>query len=488
MLNLINRTFLLAGVLFFATSIKAQKENNLLKKHEIELLRLLLADTSHNTSFTLKNTFSFGLENLLFTNTNIIKKGKDIFIQPLGTGRIYKAINNNGKIAIERMDQTFHSGVSFYAQNFIIKDTLYQLGGQGFWGIRGILTYYSPKTKQWELVQTNRAIQTYFDDQKDAVLHFDEQRPDPKLYVSNSYYYPNYPSSFEIGSTDSCYVYDFNSRTWTALGKVTPAYKKVFDFKHSHEMDLHINKLLIFQTQLEFYWADFEHNLLGPFNTDENNRLREIWLSTYKNDKTGKQTGFQFILGDDFYFMELSEGINLTWTKTKINLNKINKTAAVAIYKSNRNILESIENFYSENKSSLLVALLLVIIGITTRFNMFKRKRIPQELIVILYDNFFHSLTIIEKELIEALYNSNLNREELSTKSINKIIGVQQKDTLTQNKSRSDHFIKINQKFMMCTQNTDSLFNKTRDSVDKRQYNYSINPIYLQAIEKLLKD
>ena len=488
MLYLIKRTFLLAGLLFCATTINAQKENNLLKKHEIQLLRLLLADTTHNTAFTLKNTFSFGLENLLFTNTNIIKKGKDVFIQPLGTGRLYKAINNNGNIAIERMDQTIHSGVNFYAQNFIIKDTLYQMGGLGFWHIRGILTYYSPKTKQWELVQNNRAIQTYFDDQKDAVIHFDEQRSDPKFYVSNSYYYPNYPSSFETASTDSCYVYDFNSRTWSALGKVTPAYKKVFDFKHSHEMDLHINKLLIFQTQLEFYWADFEHNQLGTFNTAENNRLREVWLSTYKNDKTGQQTGFQFILGDDLYFMKLNDVSDLTWTKTNINLKEINKTDATKIYNSNRNIIESIEYFYSQKKSSLLVVLVLIIIGITTRSNIFKRKKLPQELIVILYDNFFHSLTIIEKELIEALYNSNLNGEELSSKTINKIIGVQQKETLTQNKSRSDHFIKINQKFKMSTQNTGSLFNKSRDSLDKRQYNYSLNPIYLQAIEKLLKD
>ena len=122
------------------------------------------------------------------------------------------------------------------------------------------------------------------------------------------------------------------------------------------------------------------------------------------------------------------------------------------------------------------------------RTNIFKKKNIPKEVVAILYQNFFNALSIVEKELIEALYQSNLKEEDLSTKTINKIIGVQQKDTLTQNKIRSDHFIKINQKFKMATQNTDQLIIKNRDKVDKRQYNYGLNNLYLHAIEKLFKD
>ena len=103
-------------------------------------------------------------------------------------------------------------------------------------------------------------------------------------------------------------------------------------------------------------------------------------------------------------------------------------------------------------------------------------------------NNFFNALTIVEKELIEELYEHHLKGEELSTKLINKIIGVQQKDTLTQNKSRSDYFIKINQKYKLATQQEEPLIIKERDTEDKRQYNYSIHPNYIQNIENLLKD
>jgi hypothetical protein len=117
----------------------------------------------------------------------------------------------------------------------------------------------------------------------------------------------------------------------------------------------------------------------------------------------------------------------------------------------------------------------------------FRKKRMPKEVVTILYQSFFSSLSIIEKELLEALLRNNLKGEELSTKTINKIIGVQQKDTLTQNKSRSDHFIKMNQKFKMATQQTEPLIIKNRDKGDKRQFNYDLNGIYTSEVEKLFK-
>jgi hypothetical protein len=105
----------------------------------------------------------------------------------------------------------------------------------------------------------------------------------------------------------------------------------------------------------------------------------------------------------------------------------------------------------------------------------------------ILYNNFYSSLSVIEKELIKVLFEYQQKGTELNTKIINKIIGVQQKDTLTQNKSRSDHFIKINQKFSLATQQNTSLIIKNRDAQDKRQFNYTLNLEYITEIGKLLQ-
>jgi hypothetical protein len=418
----------------------------------------------------------------------VIKKGKDVFIQPLGTGRLYKAYQKGGQIGIQRMDQTIHSGVNFFAQDFFVNDTLYQYGGLGFWQIRGILCYYSPQTNQWELIQTNRSVQSYFDEQKDAIMHYDDSRKDPKLYVSNSYYYPNYPSSFETAATDSCYVYDFHSRNWETLGKLSPAFKKILANKHSKEMELHVNNLLIFQSQLEFYWVDFEKNKMGQFNTKENNRLRQVWLGLYNNDKTRLQSVFQFNLGKDFYFVKQDPGKDLEWTKTQLDLNSIDTLNTIPIYTNEYSLLENSGIIYNRYKAGFFIILSIILTGFGVRKFIFKNKRIPKEVLTILYQNFFASITIVEKELVEALLVSHLKGEALTTKTINKIIGVQQKDTLTQNKSRSDYFVRINQKFKMATQNTEPLIIKNRDKTDKRQYNYDLNKMYSFEIEKLFKD
>ena len=479
---------LLILLFIYAGGVNAQKESNTLKKHEIKLLSFLLSDTINSTSFSLNNTFSFGLDNALFTNTNILKNKKDVYIQPLGTGRLYKAAIQDGQVVLNRIDHTTHSGTNFFAQNFFIKDTLFQVGGNGFWQIRGILTYYSAHTNQWELVQTNRTLPTYFDEQKDAAMHFIDNRKDPKLFVTNSYYYPNYPSSFDVAAMDSCYQYDFNTRIWKSLGKLTPDFKKVFGVKHSHDLELHINNLYIFQSQLEFYWVDFEANKMGLLNAQENNKLREVWLSTYNNDKRGLEVGFQFNLGNDLYFMKVLNNDSLTWNKATLNLKELNTSNAISIYTNQKSFLEFANSFLSSYKLELLIILLAIIGGFFIWAMLRKRKKMPKEVVTFLYNNFFNSINIVEKELIEALYQSNLKGEEVSTKTINKIIGVQHKDTLTQNKSRSDHFIKINQKFKMTTQNSEPLVIKNRDKSDKRQYNYDLNKLYLLEIEKLLKE
>ena len=91
---------------------------------------------------------------------------------------------------------------------------------------------------------------------------------------------------------------------------------------------------------------------------------------------------------------------------------------------------------------------LLVAFGIFFIVYRQRKKRVPKEVTARLNYNFYNALTVIEKELLQVLYRNHQKGEVVSIKIINKIIGVQNKDILTQNKSRSDHFLKINQKLL----------------------------------------
>lgn len=115
-----------------------------------------------------------------------------------------------------------------------------------------------------------------------------------------------------------------------------------------------------------------------------------------------------------------------------------------------------------------------------------KKKKTPIEVQTLLYKNFYSALTVIEKELIQSIYQLQINKEQISIKTINKIIGVQQKDTITQNKSRSDYFLRINQKFKLATRASELLIVKQREETDKRIYNYNINNVFIEEIKSLI--
>lgn len=472
--------------LLIFTLLSAQKGNNVLKDYEISLIKLIEKDTADFYSTIDNNEFQFGTDFKGATFLNIAKQKGQIYIQPLGTGRLYQIIKNNDTYRSIRIDSTIHSGVNFFSKTFFTRDTLYQFGGLGFWSIRGLLTFFSRQTDQWELIQTNRAVPSFFDNFQDAVINVKDDGVQPKLYISNSYNYKNYPQSFDMVAIDTCFVLDYNTKIWTALGKINPELKRILLAKNSLALDF--GNTLIIQSALEFYWINFEKNNYGKLKSSFNNELRQKWLRIYSNENKIGITNFQFNIGKNIYFIKLSKDKKIEYEVFAFNEKMIDLANQEYVYSNKTDYLGMVTGFLDTNKTLLLSVLSTFVLFYFVYGFQKNKKRLPKEVVTILNNNFYNALTIVEKELIEELYKHLLKGEEVSTKLINKIIGVQQKDTLTQNKSRSDYFIRINQKFKMATQYSDPLIVKQRDHSDKRQYNYSLNKAYIVDIEKLFKE
>jgi hypothetical protein len=474
-------------LLFNSSTIAAQKVNNLLNKNEVALLDILSVDTINTISLNLDgNSFNFGLKKNEYTNIDLIKDKKNIWIQPLGTGRLYSINKLAGLYQITRIDSTIHSGASFYSYNFILRDTIFQYGGEGFWNFRGTITYFSKETHQWELYPANRVVKSYFDSKSGIIAHINLQNANPKLYISNSVDFENFPNTINMNTTDSMYMYDINARNWTTLGKIEPVSLKRFTNTNSHVF--HFGDSLIYESELEFFWLNFSKNITGRLTNNKNTELRAAWLKMYGNVKSQNFSPLQFNLGSDIYLILISEENGFNYTKINLKPSDFDNANISPIYLNNGGFL-NFDLFKKRSNISLLIIILLSCVIIYFSFKYLKnRKKLPKEVVSILNNNFYSALTIIEKELIDVLYQHHLKGEAISTKLINKIIGVQQKDILTQNKSRSDYFIRINQKYKMSTQQTEPLIVKNRDKIDKRQYNYSLNNSYIQEIEKMLKD
>jgi len=191
-------------------------------------------------------------------------------------------------------------------------------------------------------------------------------------------------------------------------------------------------------------------------------------------------------MGNQFYLIRIENNGAIAYESIELTSKDFIDPNAEPIY-SNSAIVALLNKIEPGKPVIGNVFIVLMVILLYSLYNKkIKKNKTPIEIQSILYKNFFSALTAVEKELIQAIYALQIKQEQISIKAINKIIGVQQKDTITQNKSRSDYFLRINQKFKLATRASELLIVKQREETDKRVYNYNINPIFIDSMKALI--
>jgi len=281
--------------------------------------------------------------------------------------------------------------------------------------------------------------------------------------------------------SDTCRVFDFKERTWENLGKLDPYVKEIV--QKSQQLITKFGPYLVFHADLEIYWLNFSTNQFGVIVKDKQAEFKEKWLKLYKGVP---EHMYQFVMGNHFYLIRIENNGDLQYESIELNGKDFIDPNTYPVYTNSffDSFLKKIE------PGKPIIGNVFIVFMVVFLYSLYNKKRqkdkIPIELKFILYKNFYSALTVIEKELIHAIYHLQTNNEQISIKAINKIIGVQQKDTITQNKSRSDHFLRINQKFKLATRASEALIVKQREETDKRLYNYYINKIFMDAIKELI--
>ncbi len=449
---------------------------------EKAFLNIITRDSSFDFNLTLPGTdFNYGFDAKEFSDIAVLKHKNILLLQPLGTGKLYKLVKNKGEYQIYRKDSTNHSGVNFNAYTYFINDTLFQFGGGGFWNVRGIITFYSQKTKQWELYTSNKEVQAYRSNVDFQA--FKVNNGEKKLYIFGKYYFNDFPKTLTLNIVDSCYSFDYNNRSWNTLGLINPKLKARLN--NCNDINFSNGDYITFTKELESFWINYSNNTFGKFKEAKNNEIKQEYLTFFPSTDNHKRLVFHY--ADSLYLCKIINN-ELVYKPIHLTEADLDLSNTDFIYSNSLDPIQIFNKYVSLYFPPSTVFAFLLFVIIFAIFLYKRRRKIPKEVVSILYHNFFSSLSIIEKELIEVLYKNHLKGEEVATKTINKIIGVQQKDTLTQNKSRSDHFIKINQKFKLATQQTEPLIIKSRDAADKRQYNYGLYKDYIMEIEKLFKN
>ena len=460
-----------------------QKTKSTINETESALLDIISKDTVNPLNIKLNGeVFKFGITPFTNSTISLLKNKKEIYIQPLGTGKLYQVKKEKeGKFHIERIDSTYFNGANFNAINFFMNDTLFQYGGDGYWHIRGYLTYFSYKTHEWELYNANRLVIAFEDGNNNLVYNIDRKKRN--LYLSNSFLQVDFPASLNVESIDSVYKYNTQSRIWTTLGKTNPLLKAIIETKGA--LHYQMNEYSIIQNKLELIWADFDNNTFGKFKERANSEFKENWLSIYLNNT--KYNSLQFFLGNTFYLIKIDAENKLTYNSFQITNDALDLSNQQPIYIPTNKFVQLLSHHIIDITLYVILGLITIVIAIYWLKRRNTKNVLNKEVSNILNNHFFESLTVIEKELIEALYEFHLKGVFVSTKLINKIIGVQNKDVMTQNKNRSDYFLKINQKFKFATHKELPLIIKTRDGLDKRQFNYGLQEAYLSELAILIK-
>lgn len=445
---------------------------------ETALLDMLSKDTINPLQIKLDgDIFKFGLLPLSNSTISLLKNKKDIYIQPLGTGKLYQVKKEQeGNYHLERIDSTYFNGANFNAINFFMNDTLFQYGGDGYWHIRGYLSYFSNKTHEWELYNANRLVIAFEDNNNNLVYNIDRKKRN--LFISNSFLQVDFPASLNVESIDSVYQFNTNSHEWTNLGQTNPLLKKIIETKGT--LHYQMNQYSIIQNKLELIWVNFDKNIFGKFKDRTKNEFKENWLSIYLNNT--KYNSVQFFLGNTLYLVKINAENKLSYTSFEITNDAFDLSNQQPIYIPTNKLLQLISLPIIDLSLYVIVGLITIAIVIYWSKRRKTKNVLNKEISHILNNHFFESLTVIEKELIEVLYEHHLRGSLISTKLINKIIGVQNKDVMTQNKNRSDYFLKINQKFKFATHKELPLIIKTRDELDKRQFNYGLQEVYISEL------
>lgn len=448
---------------------------------EHALLDFITSDSINDLSLDLFNeNLRFGVPTKLTNGTSLLKKKDTIYLQLMGSGRLYQ-IQKQGKgiYNLIRLDSTFYAGSNFGCINLLYKDTLFQFGGTGFWNIKNHFTFYSKKTHEWEFFTTKQILPVYQSPEK-GIIHYTDQEKG-KLYLSNSINRLEFPASLNTSLTDTCSVFDFKEKTWKNLGRINPRLKEIAE--KSTDLKTIFGPYIVFHSDLEMYWLNFSTNQFGKLVKDKQAEFREKWLKIYKGKP---EYMFQFVMGNQFYLIRIENNGELQYESIELDSKDFNDSDAQPIYSNNfiNTLLRNIEPGRPIIGNVFIVLLVLLLYSFYNK--RIQKKKTPMEVQSILYKNFYSALTAVEKELIQAIYELQIKQEQISIKTINKIMGVQQKDTITQNKSRSDYFLRINQKFKLATRASELLIVKQREETDKRIYNYNINPVFIDSMKTLI--
>ena len=400
-----------------------------------------------------------------------------------GTGKLLRLDSNN---VLRRIDSTTYEGYNYGAFNFVYKDTVFSLGGYGFWQFNGLLRYFSEKTHSWSVIKTNAQVlvRQWYNGQ----VYYDVA--DEKLYAI--YGIPQAEWVMEKEASDALlYVQCFDLKTKLWWDKPQIADPDVFKGSGFTQMAMFNSAYgLIAFVNKEVKVFDFKNNRFGDIIISKARILSENW---YQNEQlimysAGNQLIFINPVRKIIETVPFSEA-DISWTSTKLYTN-----------------LTTLK-LYATWETPIIIILVL---GMITFLYFRKRRSRKKQIIITPFpveepqkdpnqseadevsektdhvkrnQPFPDTLTTVEKGVMDLIIKNSSAGKMTTVIHVNDVLGISKKDVKAQNNIRAAALQMINQKFTVYSGLQDDLIMKQRTEFDKRFFEYFIHSKFINKVK-----
>ncbi len=238
-----------------------------------------------NKGKTFKSQFKLYFEGVVIGDiqpnysVNVFPKGKLSIITIPGTGQVYEF--DISKKSLKRIDKTFYRGYNFKAIQFIENDTLFSLGGTGFWQYQNVLTYFDPSFSEWEVIYTKG-------EKPEGVYSNSAGISDNKVFAIEKLR--------ELDDKDTkkktqLFQFDIKSKSWSHVGELNAPLLSENEV-NSPDFQWSENHLFFLHSKEPIY-ADVAANKVYKYNESRNGFLSSKgkiyiskgWVYTFRNDQ-----------------------------------------------------------------------------------------------------------------------------------------------------------------------------------------------------------
>ncbi|MEY2794259.1 MAG: hypothetical protein RJA76_2251 [Bacteroidota bacterium] len=362
-----------------------------------------------------------------------------VIISLKGTSLVYELIKNDKTYQLKRLDNSSFKGFNFFAYQFVRKDTLFSIGGYGFWHYNNTLTFFDEKNKGWDIYKySNDAPDAIaydvcgYDDQNDGIWTFNFIKPEKIA---------------EGGNDQFLYFFDFKTKKWEEKGKVNKALFS--NYNNSIERACWIANKFAFNGKEGVILVD-------PLTN-------KVSINDLSNRFLGN--GNELIQEKDSLYVYNPKDMNPheKYQVVKLSMNQF--------WEHFKPIEDSfLEHSYFQSKSTwfgILIAFL--IIGYLYVSNLYRKK-----------EN-----TIFNENELNILKILIHNESGLSTDELNQFLDISKKNIDIQKNQRNQFIKNINSKFQI-KYGGDNLIERKSSESDKRFVSYRINEHYVSLLKSII--